>query len=111
MRVDRRARVLPRRLVACALLRRPGLQARLQARHLELELAAVLRGELRTLGLERLSGDRAHGSSLLLAASCPDGGPLPRPTWPAVRTPRPSAPRSRPSRTRGRLARAPRGPS
>ena len=46
---------------AGALLRGMRLHRRLEARELERDLAAVARGQLRRLRVERLSGDRSHG--------------------------------------------------
>ena len=60
IRVDRRARIVTRRLGASALLGGSWLRPRGKAGNLQLELAPVARLELEGRGLERLAGNRAQ---------------------------------------------------
>jgi hypothetical protein len=64
--VDRRPRVVPRRLRTAPLLGGSRLRTRRETRDLELDLAPVARRQLRGLGFKRLSRDGAHASRLLL---------------------------------------------
>ena len=68
IRVDRRARIVTRRLGTSALLGCPWLCPQCKPGDLELELAPVTRRELGGLGLKWLAGNRAHRASLLPAA-------------------------------------------
>jgi hypothetical protein len=84
IRVDRRGRIVIRRLGSSALLGGLRLWRRCKTGDLELELAPVTRGELRGPGIEWLAGNRTHGASLLqppiegaarsLIAHCDIGG-------------------------------------
>jgi hypothetical protein len=68
MGVDGRPGIIARRLGAAPLLGTPGLRWRREPRNLDLEFAPVARREFWGLGVERLTWDRAHGPSLLLAS-------------------------------------------
>ena len=68
MGVDGRPGIVARRLGATPLLGTPGLRWRREPGNLDLELAPVARREFLRLGVERLTGDRAHGKSLPLAS-------------------------------------------
>src|SRR5215213_7006298 len=80
MRVDRRARIVTRRLGTSALLGGPWLWSWCKAGDLEPELAPVTRRELGRLGLKWLAGNRAHWASLLPAADRESGTPAHRAT-------------------------------
>ena len=68
IRAGRRTQIVARRLGTYALLRRPRPWLRCRAGELQFELPSVTRRELRSLRLERLAGNRAHGASVLPSA-------------------------------------------
>jgi hypothetical protein len=74
VRVDERPRIVAGRLSAAPLLGPPGFRWRRETRNPDLDLAPIARRQFSGLGIERLTGDRAHGLRVLLGVEAHEPG-------------------------------------